>query len=477
MADKMADKADNRPQRPNWLVRRGSLLVYLIVVLAILVGVNVLASRHDRSWDLTKGQQNSLSNESVKVLKGLQQPLHLLYFDRSANFASARTFLSRYQRVSRLVDVQFIDPDRHPDQARQYKIQSYGTTVVQSGSQQQTVATLAEQDLTNAIVRVLKGGRKVIYFTQGEGELDPSDTGRNGYSDLKTALESENFTVEKLVLAQSPKIPADCAVLIVAGPTHALVAPEVQAIQDYINQGGRVLFMLTPVTAGPLVDYLQTSLNVKLTPDVVVDTSGIGRLFGASELMPIAATYDPHPITAQMNQEATLFPYTRTVEAEAAPTASTSKAVVSPLVETTPQSLASTSFTGGKVAVDASDRHGPLTLGVAGTLAVSPAAAAPATAAANSPDSTEARYVVYGSPDFVSNSILGFNGNRDLFLNSLDWLASQQDFISIRPKTAANTPVNLSAAQMRWVLIIFLGGLPLIVVIIGCGIWWRRRAL
>ncbi|MFI5269745.1 MAG: Gldg family protein, partial [Chloroflexota bacterium] len=104
-----------------WLLRRGSLLAYLIVVLAVLVGVNVLASRHDRSWDLTKGKQNSLSNESVKVLEGLHQPLHLLYFDRSTNFASARAFLGRYQRVSRQVDVQFIDPDRHPDQARQYK--------------------------------------------------------------------------------------------------------------------------------------------------------------------------------------------------------------------------------------------------------------------------------------------------------------------------------------------------------------------
>lgn len=453
-----------------WLLRRGSLVAYLIVALAVLVGVNVLASRHDRSWDLTKGQTNSLSNESVKILQGLNKPLNLIYFDRATNFANARAFLGRYQRASRDVNVQYIDPDRHPDEARQYKIQNYGSIVIQSGNQQQTVTTLAEQDVTNAIVRVLKGSRKVIYFTEGEGERDPADTGRNGYSDLKTALEAENFTVQKLVLAQTPKVPDDCAVLVVAGPTHAMLAPEVTAIQDYVNRGGRVLFMLTPVTAGPLVNYLQTALNVKLTPDVVVDTSGIGRLFGASELMPIVATYDPHPITAQMNEEATLFPYARTVEPGAV---ASSKAVVSPLFETTPQSLASTSFTGGKVEVSDTDRHGPLTLGVAGTLDVSPASAT----AANAADPTEARFAVYGSPDFATNAILGFNGNRDLFLNTMDWLASQQNFISIRPKTAANTPVNLSAAQMRTLLFIFLIGLPVLIIILGSAMWWRRRAL
>src|SRR5690348_8567583 len=134
--------ADQQNIGPNWLIRRGSLVAYLVVALAVLVGVNVLASRHDHSWDLTKGQTNSLSNESVKVLQGLKKPLNLIYFDRETNFANARAFLDRYQRASREVNVEYVDPDRHPDQARLYKIQNYGSIVVQSGSQQQTVTNL-----------------------------------------------------------------------------------------------------------------------------------------------------------------------------------------------------------------------------------------------------------------------------------------------------------------------------------------------
>ncbi|MGH9476194.1 MAG: GldG family protein [Terriglobales bacterium] len=455
------------PAVPNRLLQRSSLVVYLAVVVAVLVVVNVLANRHDKSWDWTKNHQYSLSAESVKILSELHQPLHLILFDRSSNFGAAREFFDRYQRQSRLVEVQYIDPDRHPVQAKRYKIQSYGSIVVSSQGRQQIVTTMTEQDVTNAIVRVLKGAKKVVYFAEGDGERDPGDNGRSGYSALKTALESENFTVEKLVLAQTPAVPGDCAALIVAGPTHALLVPEVTAIQNYINGGGDVLFMLNPETAGPLVDYLQSQLNVKLTPDVVVDTSGIGRLFGASELMPVVANYDQHPITANMNGMATLFPDARTVEAGSAPN---SRAVVSPLLETTPDSFATTHFANNQVRVDAAtDRHGPLTLGVAGTL---PTVSAGLQTVG---DSTEARFVVYGSPDIVSNAILDFQGNRDLFLNTMDWLAGQKQFITIRPKPPTGAPVNITAGHMRGLFWMFLIGLPLLIIIVGSAVNLKRR--
>ncbi|MGH9478187.1 MAG: DUF7088 domain-containing protein, partial [Terriglobales bacterium] len=147
-------------KRPNFLVQRGSLVVYLLVVVAVLVVVNVLANRHDKSWDLTKNHTHSLSAESVKIVTQLKKPLQLIYFDHSTNFGSAREFFGRYQRESNQVQVQYIDPDRHPDQARQYKIQNYGSIVVKSGAHQEIVTNLAEQDVTNAIVRVLKGAKK-----------------------------------------------------------------------------------------------------------------------------------------------------------------------------------------------------------------------------------------------------------------------------------------------------------------------------
>jgi ABC-type uncharacterized transport system involved in gliding motility auxiliary subunit len=471
MAEHETPQPHSQAAKPNFLLQRGSLVVYLLVVVAVLVVVNVLASRHDKSWDLTKSHINSLSPESVKVIQQLHKPLNLIYFDHSTNFASAQPFFARYQRESNDVNVEYVDPDRHPDQARQYKITTYGSIVVQSGSHQQIVSNMTEQDVTNAIVRVLKGARKVVYFVEGDGERDPDDTGRDGYSSLKTDLQSENFTVKKLVLLQTPQVPADCAALVVAGPTHPMLPGEVTAIANYINGGGRALFLINPETTGPLIDYLSSTLDVKLTPDVVVDASGIGRLFGASELMPIVAHYDNHPITAQMQDVATMFPYARTVEPGAFPG---SKAIVTPLLETTPQSYAATHFANNQVKVNpATDQRGPLTLGVAGTL---PTVAKNA-GLQNVGDSTDARFVVYGSPDIVSNSIIDFQGNRDLFLNTMDWLAHQQNFISIRPHNPTSAPMNLNASEMKGILFTFLAGIPLLVILIAVGVWWRRRAL
>ncbi|MGH9534569.1 MAG: GldG family protein [Terriglobales bacterium] len=443
---------------------RGTLFAYAAVVVAVLIVINVVVSRHDHSWDLTQGHVHSLSPESVKVMRDLRQPLRLIYFDHSINFSHAKQFLSRYARQSNYVQLRFVDPDRHPDLARRYKIESYGTTAVVYAGRQQLVNDLNEQDVTNAIVRVLKGGRKTVYFILGEGERSPDDTGRAGYSALKAAMVAENFTVKTLILAQHPQIPADCAVLVLAGPTHPMVKPEVQSIAGYLQNGGRALFLVNIAAHGPLIQYLSQTLNVALKPDVVADLSGVGRLFGASKLMPIIATYDPQPITNQMGHLVTIFPFARTVSVG---NSTTSQAQVTPLLETTPQSFAATDIANGEIRIDPSkDQHGPLTLGVAGTLPASRGKSA----------DTEGRFVVYGSPDIAANAFIGFGGNKDLALNTFNWLSAQTAFISIRPHAAHNTPINLNAQQMHTIFWLVLVALPLFLILCGVAVWWRRRA-
>lgn len=444
---------------------RGTLFGYIAVVIAVLIVINVVVNRHDHTWDLTKNHAYSLSPESVKVLENLHQPLQLIYFDHSINFPHAKQFLSRYRRQSNQVRLRFVDPDRHPELARQYKIRDYGTTAVALAGRQQLVTSLDEQDITNAIIRVMKGGKKTVYFILGEGERSPEDSGRTGYSALKAAMVAENFTSKTLILAQHPAIPADCSVLVIAGPTHAMVKPEVRAVADYLNRGGRVLFLVNIQAQGPLIQYLTGSLNVALKPDVVADLSGVGRLFGASKLMPIVASYDPQPITSQMQNIATIFPFARTVGVGKS---STSNATVTPLLETTPQSFAATDIANGEIRIDPrTDQHGPLTLGVAGTLPPPPAAKDP---------NSGGRFVVYGSPDIAANAFIGFGGNKDLVLNTFNWLSAQTAFISIRPKPPQNTPINLNRTQMSTIFWLMLVALPVFLILCGVAVWWRRRA-
>lgn len=453
-----------RRNRPAWAVR-ARLIFYALMVLAALVVVNRLVVLHDRSWDLTHSQRNSLSPESVQVVRQLKHPLNMIYFDRGDRFGHARTFLQRYARVSREVKLKYVDPDKQPEKARQYKIQTYGTLVLAYRGRTHNVSALNETNVTNALVRLLKGAKKLAYFAQGDGELNPGDKGRRGYSEIRKALQSENYIVKTLVLDQSPHVPPDCSVLVIAGPTQPWLQPEVQAVANYLGRGGRVLFLINFEAHGPLVAYLRT-LGLKLTPDVIVDESGIGRVFGASPLMPIAAQYDPHAITRPMRGVVTLFPMARTVKPGAN---SNTRAVLSPLIETSASSYELTDLKGletGRVSFNpATSKKGPLTIGVAGTMAVS----------GTKPLHHQARFVVYGSPDFAANAYLGFSGNRDLFLNSMNWLAGEAKFITIRPKPAQNTPINLPARSMRIVLWLVLLALPGVIVLAGGLVWWRRR--
>ena len=455
-----------RRSRPIW-AERAQLLVYALVVLAALVVVNRLVVLHDKSVDLTKNHLNSLSPESVQIVKQLRHPLRMIYFDRSNNFDQARTFLGRYARESNQVRLEYIDPDKQPLQARGYKVQTYGTLVLAYDGRTHNVSSLTESNVTNALVRLLKGAKKIAYFALGDGESSPKSTGRFGYSQVSQALVSDNYTVKTLVLAQSPHVPPDCSVLVIGGPTHPWLQPQVQAVANYLARGGRVMFLINFQARGPLVDYLRKSLGLKLTPDVIVDTSGVGRVFGASPLMPIAMHYNAHPITRPMRDVATLFPMARTVDTT--PGGGSANATLSPLIETSPASYAITNLQGiasGQLDFNpATSRKGPLTLGVAGTM--------PATAP--KPHHHQARFVVYGSPDFAANAYLGFSGNRDLFLNSMNWLVGQAKFITIRPKPPQNTPLNLPASSMRLVLWSVLAILPGVIVVAGVFVWWRRR--
>jgi ABC-type uncharacterized transport system involved in gliding motility auxiliary subunit len=138
----------------------------------------------------------------------------------------------------------------------------------------------------------------------------------------------------------------------------------------------------------------------------------------------------------------------------------------------------------------ASERQGPITLAVAATHDVPSDAAGSGEAneeesdtdsvedgddEAGESDENEARVVVVGSSRFTRNYALGRGGNRDLFLNMLNWLSSDEDLISIRPKDPENTPLNISQSQMKRLFLFSVIGLPLVIILFGIRVWWVRR--
>jgi ABC-type uncharacterized transport system involved in gliding motility auxiliary subunit len=466
--------------------RYGALAtVGVLVGLGVVVAVNYLSTRQNKRWDLTANQQYSLSEQTVKLLRNLDAPVRFLVFDRSTEFDRFRSRLDEYDYHSERVSVEYIDPDTRPVQAREYDIQSYGTVVIEYKDRRERATSDSEQDLTNALIKVMTGQQKKVYFVQGHGEKDPVATERDGYSAIAAALVRDNYGTEKLVLAQQQDVPADASVVVVAGPKADLLAPEVEMLRRYLNKGGHLLVLLdpeeTPGTAKPAIEALMKEWAIEAGQNVVVDVSGMGQLLGTDASVPVAATYPSHPITDRFNM-LTAFPLARSVTPASGGANGRSAQA---LIETSERSWAETNVkqlrSNGEVAldVDQGDKQGPVTIGVA-VSAAAPEAPPPATDAAkasqgNEPPKPETRVAVIGDSDFAANFALGIQGNRDLFVNTVNWLAQQENLIAIRPKEAGDRRVTLTARQQSGVLWMSLLIIPAAVIGTGVYTWWRRR--
>ncbi len=460
--------------------------VYILVALAIIVAGNYLANRYNKTFDATKNKLYSLSDQTEKILDNLESDLTIYYFDRNSEFGAARNSLERYANASSHVSVQYIDPDSKPEMAKAMNIRTYGTVLVEVGANREEASSADEEQITNTIIKVLKGEEKTACILTGHGEADVSDSERDGFSGARTAIEGANYKTQSLSLLESPEVPSDCTLLVLPGPATGYLPPEIDTFKRYIEGGGRALLLLDPDASPELAEML-AGWGVRVHDETIIDFSPVGQFFGMGPLSPLVAGYEPHPITDVMGSTATFFPMARGVDAGDA----VAGWDVQELFRTTDSSFATKEVKieeGELVRNPDGERAGPITLAVAATHKI-PAAAgdAAASGAGGEPDSEnanddaedsevkEARVVVVGSSRFARNYALGRGGNADLMLNMLSWLSSDEDLISIRPKDPENTPLNISQAQMMQLFWLNVIGLPLVIVLFGVRVWWKRR--
>lgn len=441
-------------------------VVYTIIVIAILGIINFLANRYNKSVDVTANKRYTLSDQTEKIAKNLKQDVTITYWDQPSKFPTAHDLLDRYQNLSSKIRVEYGDAEKQRTKAIAAGVKTLPDIIVQSGNKTEEAKSLTEDDITSAIVRVIKGGDRTVCFTLGSGEPSLDDTNqREGYSDLKKLIEKNNYKTETVKLLEKPQIPSDCTMLVVAGPKHDMIPPEVAAIKSYLEDGGRLLVMMDPPLRFAqaevdenkgLVDML-AGWGVKLKNDLVLDTSGVGQVFGLGPEFPLVTKYESHAIVRDMKDTPTGFPIARSMEVSKG-----DKSTAEPLFQTTEDSFATQNMNSAEIKPGPNDLKGPLTLGAAGTYMTGK-------------ENGNGRFVVVGSSRWVSNGFLAFNGNRDLFMNMLNWLSSDEDLISIRPKEPEDRPLNMNARQMTLMFYSSVLMIPLLVVLAGVGVWWRRR--
>ena len=478
----------------NWIKTRQTkytayVTVYILVIIAVLAAVNFLGNRYDKSFDSTKNKQYSLSDQTKKVVSGLKNDVRITYFDRQDQFATARNLLERYSNLSSKVKVQYIDPVKKPQQARAAGFTRDANILVDTGARKEPAKSLTEEEVTGALIRSLKTGERNVCFLSVGGEHGLDDQQAAGFSVLKQVLERDNYKTRTITLkgnapdekkgitvgqaapaapaaAANIEIPKDCTVLVVGGPQVAYPQAAVDAIKKYMDGGGRALFMLDeslrigrdqPASDSPELLKLLADWGVTVNKDLVLDLSGIGQLFGLGPEVPLITQYDSHAITRPLQNVPSAFPLARSLDVKSA-----GNSTVEKLFGTTDNSVAVSDIGAGGAIDVKKGKKGPLTMAAAGTV---------------SNGNTKSRFIVTSTSQWAVNNLAGSNrlGNRDLFTNMINWLSSDEDLISIRPKEPENQPLNMAGqrqSMMFWLSVVVF---PLAVVGMGLGTWWKRR--
>ncbi|MEK6646146.1 MAG: GldG family protein [Candidatus Firestonebacteria bacterium] len=466
-----------------------NLTVFALVVVGIVIFVNVILSRHSFRHDFTVNKQFDLSGQTKKILKGLDKKIKITAFSKKGTYNDRmiKDMLEEYAQISKKIELDSIDPDSNPGKARQYGITTYNTVVFETGTGrkdvlekdlfvydysnsyggQQPPQFQGEQTFTAAIMSITQEGQKVIYFLKGHGERDVNDSGREGFSEAKKTLERENYVIKELDLATTTKISEDCQLLIVPGPKKGFAEKEIEIVEKYLAGGGKGLFMFDPGVNTGLEGMLKT-YKIDIGNDLILDPASC---YSGDAMAPIPA-YKSHDITNELQKQriGIILAAARSVSE---PNGNSDGVVVFPLLETSDKGWAEKDLRTQKAKYDEGvDKKGPVTIAVAVTKTVTEGN----TGSVTQKDKTEEmRMVVIGDSDFVTNKIMGIQGNVDFFGNSVNWILQEKEKIAIRPKTLELRKMDLSRFKGKFIFWVTVVLTPLSVLVCGITVWVKRR--
>ena len=468
------------PSRNQWLI----VGLIDIVLLLSIVTAQTYFIRHNIRWDLTPIKTLSLSPQTQNLLGGLERAAKAtMFFGGSPDaYQTFNDLFKQYASENPRFQYQILFRERNQALAQEYGANYNNMTVIEYDGQRKIIPVATEQLITQALFQLVHRQKKTVYFVGGHGEKDPRDnSAREGYSEAASALVNENFDLRPLQLGREARVPADAAVVVISGPQADFQPEELAPLHTYIQRGGHVLFMIDPLPAPNLTDTL-AKYGIKLTEDVVYDPEN--RLFGGDALSPLVSLYNLSvPIVKELRVN-TIFPLTRSVDVvKPSPHPAIAAA---PFCSTGPGSWAryrsnSTAPEGAVEFEGTKARPGPISIGVATTIMLDEAGMMQSEVPPRSAKGPGrmARIVVYGDSDFASNSRLSLLGNKDLFLNTMQWLAGEEQLITGRPPDEETAPkisnVTLTASAGRTLFWLTAVIEPVMILLLGALVSLYRK--
>jgi len=438
--------------------------ISVVSTLGIIIVLNYLLFRTDVRFDVTEGKFHTVSAQTVRVLKSVEGEIEIIGFfkDTGVDREGFQDLAKEYSHRNDNIKVKLINPDKEPGIAKKYGVKEYGSVVIGRGDKVVKlrltdpitggILNNSEEEITNAILKLTRESQKALYFLTGHGQRDMGNSvDAEGLGLLRRTIIDEGYNVKEFLILRGEELPRENAILFVAAPKKPFSLKEILYIKNYLNRGGRAVFLIEPRSGNEIASVLK-GYGFELSDDVIIDPSS--KLEGGGDIAPIVSDYPYHEITEDF-RFATIFPYSRSIDV-----LSDFNATV--LASTGEYSWSETDFelfNEGVAQREESDKGGPL--GVAAVVE----------------NSAKGRIAVFGSADFVSNIFLEFSGNRDFFLNTLNWVSGDENLISIRPKAVNTGNLTITTKQVNLIFLFTVVIIPAVILSSGLVIWWKRRRL
>lgn len=460
--------------------------ISIIMFGAIVVIINIVSNKYYILKDITEEKIFTLSDQTKKVLKELdekakqnQTKLEVIAFMREGD-EQTREFenlMKLYQYESKNIRYEIVDPEKKPQLASLYEVKTLGTAVLKFGDKKLKVEIdmnnpekTPESIITNSLIKLVRVIEPRVCFTEGHGEKDPNDQEPFGVSKFAEYLKNEGFQVGKIRTWDPTPIESLCDLIIVVGPLVKFTPTEVTKIVDYLMAGGRAVFF-SEIEGQDNIGEIVSPWGIKLDNSLIIDLAS--RVIGASPAHPVIVNYDEnHPITKGF-QLGVLMRTARRVFSER----NVSGVESDEIAKTSENSWADYDWKSGQVKLDKEDIRGPVPVVVAASGIPGTKEGSAAYGTMQNPSTAQARIVVFGDSDFISNGMIDLLGNKDLALNAVNWVAERGELIAIRPKERKQRNLVLTPEQIASLRNLFLFAMPAVFFILSFVMYIRKRRL
>lgn len=469
--------------KKRWIGNTIRTTILIIALILLFIGINMWVQSLDLlPIDMTSEKIYSLSDESKKQIENIEQEVNIYLFGLSESYTLI-DFMKQYTSVNENIKSEVVDLTQRPDLAQKYEVTSDDVgIVIVSGEREKILSSydlytydmltgetidITEEKVTNAIIEVTIAKKPKIYFLTGHEEYSINYE----IASLGMYIQNEVNDVQNLELLVTNKVPDDTDLLVIATPAKDITEYEAQLITDYINLGGKILYLQDPILTNEEFPNMQKVLDlfgVSFDNGVIMEEDASKILLESPNLLIPELSY--HSINEDIINEGKIVLVNSSrlkfVEQEKYTELGIT---VNNIIETSETSYFRKDLQIETLNKVNSDESGVFTVG--------------AEIIKNINNEKQSTLIIYANNSFVSDgtlvvgnqyvNMISLRNNRDFILNTVAYLTEREDTIKIRKDTGTVTYTATEQEDMVIKLIIFI--VPVLIIILGIVIWQIRR--